>query len=198
MKPVKFKIQHLSPRYRSVIAIAFIYFLLSGCLHHHKRLEPETTAEAKLLQGDLVTALGYQDDEAERLAKTALFTTRTLSQKYRPARFPLFNNFLVHIGLKSRGLCCHWTEELLNSLQDLELKQFSIIWAVSNYGGFREHSSVAVIPANQPFENGLILDPWRNAGILYWGQISKDTYDWQPHPGHNNPTDSIECKADSN
>ena len=89
--------------------------------------------EVQQLEQDLVSLLGYQDNEAVRLAQTALCRTNILFHKYKITGFPLFHNLLVNLGLKDRGLCCHWTEDLLQTLNNLELKKYRIIWAVSKF-----------------------------------------------------------------
>jgi hypothetical protein len=35
---------------------------------------------------------------------------------------------------------------------------------------------------NQPFNEGLVLDPWRNSGDLYWTKVGQDSYPWLPLP----------------
>jgi hypothetical protein len=46
----------------------------------------------------------------------------------------------------------------------------------------REHNSVVITATGQAFENGMVLDPWRNSGNLYWDLIKMDTYPWQELP----------------
>jgi hypothetical protein len=41
------------------------------------------------------------------------------------------------------------------------------------------HSTVVVTARNQPFEKGLVLDPWRNSGRLYWIPVKADRYPWE-------------------
>jgi hypothetical protein len=152
--------------------------------------------DAQHLEADLVSLLGYRDAETVRLAQAVLERTTALSGKYEIARFAIVHNLLVNLGIKERGLCCHWTEDLLQTLNDLKLEKFRIVWAVSNYGSLREHSGVAVVPVTRKFEDGLVLDPWRNAGKLYWSKIAQDSYDWRPHPGYIG-NGSVACEDSS-
>jgi hypothetical protein len=46
----------------------------------------------------------------------------------------------------------------------------------------REHNSVVITARDQPFETGLVLDPWRNSGELYWAAAAHDDYPWEPLP----------------
>jgi len=133
----------------------------------------------------LTTLLGYRDDETLRLAQTILTTTDTLARQYRVQPPALWHNFLVNVGMRDRGLCCHWTQDLLREIEDLQLQKYHAVWAVSRHGTWREHSSVVITANGQEFKNGLVLDAWRNAGQLYWIHVVDDSYVWQPHPGAN-------------
>jgi hypothetical protein len=87
--------------------------------------------------------------------------------------------------LRERGLCCHWTEDLIASIRTLPVQKYSAHWGVSRRGTWREHNSVVVTALGKPFQTGLVLDPWRKAGDLFWIPVAEDSYPWQPHPGDN-------------
>jgi hypothetical protein len=87
------------------------------------------------------------------------------------------------MGFRDRGLCFHWTEDLMKRLLALDLKTYQLHWGVAHKGSeLREHNSVIVTARDQPFEEGLVLDPWRNAGDLYWRAVRQDSYPWVPLP----------------
>lgn len=137
------------------------------------------------LEEDLALLLGYQDDETPLLAKTILSATANLTRGYHLQPPALWHNFLVNAGVRDRGLCCHWTQDLLREIEALYLQKYHAVWAVSRHGTWREHSSIVITAIGQAFENGLVLDAWRNAGKLYWTRVAEDFYVWQPHPGAN-------------
>jgi len=161
-----------------------------------KAQAPRNSPEVHKLEEELTALLGYQDPEISLLAHTAIEQTNVLARQYQITGFPLLHNFLVNIGIKDRGLCCHWTEDLLKALTALELKHFRLVWAVSNYGTFREHNSIAVVPEGKKLQEGLILDPWRNAGKLFWTPTGQDHYEWRLHPGYNGRSANITCEAE--
>jgi hypothetical protein len=141
----------------------------------------EYRAQIRSLQKELV-ALGkdISDKEALLVADAAVHASLSLADEYQLVRPPLYHNFLVNLGIKKRGLCIHWTRDLLKNLRQLDQKSFHFYWAVA----YREfpffiHSSVVVTARNQPFEEGLVLDPWRNSGRLYWTPVKADRYPWQ-------------------
>ncbi len=145
------------------------------------------------LEGDLAQLLGYRDDEVPRLAQALLESSANLAREYRVQPPALWHNFLVNIGLRDKGLCCHWTQDLLGEIKALGLINYRALWGVSRHGTWREHSCVVVTAAGGRFETGLVMDPWRNAGNLFWTRVADDVYDWQPHP-YDNGVNRIRCR----
>jgi len=121
--------------------------------------------------------------EARRVAETALHESAMLAEEYQLIRPAVAHNLMVVLGIKNRGLCYHWTEDLMKRLQALELKSFQLHWGVAHRGSdLREHNCVVITACGQDFFQGIILDPWRNSGRLYWAQITKDRYPWEVLP----------------
>jgi hypothetical protein len=140
---------------------------------------PDRTAR---LQHDL-RALSADSDPAEArlLAETALARTAVLAARFRMVRPALLHNTLVNVGLKQRGLCWHWTEDLLAELRQLRLEGYDLHWGIAHPGRlFREHNSLIVTARGDALADGLVLDPWRESGTLYWVAVSEDHYPWEP------------------
>lgn len=119
--------------------------------------------------------------EAYLLADTAITKTRELAQSYDMTSPPEYHNVLINMGLRERGLCWHWTTDLLTTFGALKLKTIDFMWAVAHQGSdLSEHNvTVIVARANPVFEDGLIFDPWRTAGKPYWIFMREDTkYPW--------------------
>ncbi len=145
------------------------------------------------LEADLSLLLGYQNQETLRLAQTIVATTDELARTYRVQPPALWHNFLVNVGIRERGLCCHWTQDLLQEIRTLQLTNYRAAWGVSRYGTWREHNSVVITATGKAFETGIVVDPWREAGDLFWTPVAADTYRWQPHPG-DTPTTRVRCR----
>jgi hypothetical protein len=118
------------------------------------------------------------EDEAQRVADCACDYSKQLAREYRVVRPAFLHNFLVNVGLKNRGLCYHWAEDLLARLQTLNLTTLELHWGVARAGTVREHNSVVVTAQGHPFENGIVLDAWRRSGRLVWKAVSADKYPW--------------------
>ncbi|MEE4261212.1 MAG: hypothetical protein V2I56_00895 [Desulfobacteraceae bacterium] len=121
--------------------------------------------------------------EAGQIAETAITYSSDLAEKYDLVRPAILHNVFVRMGLKDRGLCYHWTEDLMRQLQLLDLKTYQLHWGVAYRGSeLREHNSVVITARGEAFEKGMILDPWRNSGDLYWALIQRDQYPWEELP----------------
>lgn len=181
---------------RLLTVIMLVLFLLGGCVHvqypdlvstNGKYPIPTSTGKdfwdrVELLQKQL-SALTREIDEneANQLAEAALGYSMSLANNYRLTKPPIFHNVLVNLRLKNRGLCIHWTEDLLKELRDLDLNSFELHWGIAhpNRPLRLEHSSVVVTAKGQPFEEGIVLDAWRHSGELYWVLVKKDKYKWK-------------------
>jgi len=140
--------------------------------------------KAEALEGDLA-ALNHDSDrgEARKLAETALQTSAFLTEEYQLIRPPIMHNLFVQLGWRDRGLCYQWTEDLMSHLMALQIKSYQLRWGVAHRGSdLREHNTVVITANGQSFEEGLILDPWRNSGKLYWVVVKNDSYPWEELP----------------
>ena len=121
--------------------------------------------------------------EARRVAETAIRESAILAEEYQLVRPAVAHNLLVVMSIKDRGLCYQWTEDLMKRLEALELKSFQLQWAVAYPGSnLREHNCVVISVNGQPFSKGILFDPWRHSGNLYWTAVVKDTYPWEILP----------------
>ena len=141
------------------------------------------SAEAGVLANQLIALSPRVDrNEAKLLADFAFATVARLRQEYRMFGTPIFNNFLIYHGLRKRGYCYQWTEDLLVSLDTLDLKTLELHWAESYAGTYRENNCLVVTPKGQPFERGMILECWRHFGHLRWNLVLSDEDRYYENP----------------
>jgi hypothetical protein len=117
-------------------------------------------------------------DEAGYVSQCAYDYPRILAAEYRVVRPALCHNILVNTGLRTRGLCYEWTEDLLSELQSLKLQSLELHWGIARAETFREHNCLVVTAVGQPFEQGIALDAWRRGGALTWALVREDRYPW--------------------
>lgn len=121
--------------------------------------------------------------EAHKVAEAAIIYSQALAARYQVVRPAVWHNILVRVGVRDRGLCYHWTTDLMRKLQTLDLASFDLYWGVAHRGSeLREHNSVVISARGQVFESGIVLDPWRHSGDLYWAEVSNDRFPWRELP----------------
>ena len=163
-------------RFFKAVFVVLTLVGLTGCVH----LPPSATAEQiRSLQAALTQlSPDVQEKEATIVAALAYDYPRDLARQYHLVRPPLWHNLLINVGLKQRGLCYHWAEDLGAKLQALDLESIELHWGVARPGSFREHNTVVITAPHQPFTSGIVLDPWRQSGTLFWGAVTNDVYPW--------------------
>lgn len=91
---------------------------------------------------------------------------------------PSFQNVLINLGIRKRGFCFHWAEDLLAQFDELKLTTLELHWGEAQAGTFRENNCLVVTAKGQPFREGIVLDCWRHAGHLFWAPVAADHDPW--------------------
>ncbi|MBK1636393.1 hypothetical protein [Rhodovulum adriaticum] len=156
--------------------------LLAGCV-----TPPETPERAPDQVADLAAALramgpGVDQQEAARAAELAYSHTAVLAEEYQITDPPLVHNAKVNMGLRPRGLCWHWAEDMETRLKQEGFATLQVHRAIANSDNpFRiDHSTAILSRRGDPFDKGIVLDPWREGGRLFWAPVAEDTrYNWR-------------------
>ena len=164
---------------KTLLFIFIVAMSTVGCSVKHEALEvtPQkvSTLSTELMQ--LGDGIDYQ--EARIFSYESLSYPKTLATQYGLVYPPTFHNFLINTGIKDRGLCYQWSEDMIAHLKSLRLHSFDLRWGVANKGEFDEHNSVVVVAKGAPFHSGILIDPWRKSGELYWTKLHADPeYRW--------------------
>jgi hypothetical protein len=165
---------------RRLTAGVGLIILTSSCSKLPAEVPPADVPRARTL-GENIAALGpkVRRDEARQLAECAYATTAKLRRDYGVLGPALFHNFLVHVGIRKRGLCFQWAEDLLAQLDALKATTLELHWAEARARTLRENNCIVVTAKGQPFREGIVLDPWRQAGHLFWAPVPADHfYPW--------------------
>ena len=139
------------------------------------QVQKADVAKAGKLAGEL-TSLSprVNRDEAKLLADCAFATVTKLRREYRMFGTPIFNNFLIYHGLRKRGYCYQWSEDLLIAIDALRLKSLELHWGEYDPNTWRENNCIVVTAKGQPFNRGIMLECWRHLGHLYFGPVASD------------------------
>ena len=132
-----------------------------------------------------ITALSPEVDpeEAYRAAKISFEHSRELAIQYEITDPPLVHNSKVNMGIKPRGLCYHWAQDMEKRLKAERFKTLEMHRAIANASNpFRiEHSTAIISAKGADMYDGIVLDPWRLGGQLFWDELRDDTrYKWVP------------------
>jgi hypothetical protein len=121
-----------------------------------------------------------QHFEAQDVAQRSITYSQKLAQKYEAINAPWLQNSLVNLGIKKRGLCHEWAEDLLRYLVQKEYRSFSFHAVGANIGHLNEHNALSVSLKGEGIARSILLDAWRNSGNLYFVKIDKDEkYKWR-------------------
>lgn len=125
---------------------------------------------------DALVALAPDVDpaEAELLSVTAHNTARRLAREYRVVGGPMFQDFLIHIGVRQRGYCFQWAHDIGVRLKEIRPRTLVLHWGATGAGTGLEHNVLVVTARGQPFREGYLIDGWRMAGRLCWWPVNKD------------------------
>lgn len=164
---------------RSILFLVLGIIFISGCTVKQEALNTEPAKFEKLTREILSLGKGVDEKEAKMLARESLSYPRTLAAKYNLMAPAGFHNLLINSGLRKRGLCYEWSEDMIVHLKKQNYRSFDLRWGVAFKGDPLEHNSVVVVAKGAPFESGILIDPWRNSGELYWGKMENDDiYKW--------------------
>ena len=142
---------------------------------------PGTETQIREL-AEAIKALGpdVSPDEAARAARISFEHTYELAIKYQITDSALVHNVKVNLGLKPRGLCKHWAQDMEKRLQAEEFETLTIHRAIGGMIGV-DHSTVIISQRGDDMYDGIVVDPWRDGGRLTWIHTNRDTvWGWVP------------------
>jgi len=161
----------------------FVLAWLAGC---GKPVDPTISRDdsvnvAKLAQAIIALNPNVDPGEAGRAAKIAYSYTQQLAIAYEITDPPIIHNMKVNSGVRPRGLCWHWAEDMEARLRSEGFRTLSLHRAIANAFNpiLIDHSTVIVSARGDTMEQGMVLDPWRYGGTLFWAPVPEDKrYGW--------------------
>ncbi len=168
--------------FRGILLILTVIFVAScGAVDPQKRAPVGEAQVAELRAAILALGPGIDPEEADRAARVSFARTRELAIQYQITDSPLVHNTKVNMGLRPRGLCWHWAEDMEIALVAQNFKTLEIHRAIASADNpFRiDHSTAIISRRGDDYRQGLVLDPWREGGILHYATVAEDTdYAW--------------------
>ena len=161
----------------------FIFsFLLVGCAVTAPSLSQTKIKELSHLLQSLDSTV--PQSEAMQLSKDIFYKTQQLTGEFEMTSPPQFHNFLVTVGAREKGLCFHWSDALYVYLSQKHYTSFEFHLMGANIGEyFYEHNALVVVAKGGKAQQGVIIDPWRDSGELYFSKVGDDSeYAWIHRP----------------
>jgi hypothetical protein len=121
--------------------------------------------------------------EARRAAQIAVYEPLKWAQEWGVEDPPLLHNVKVNHGLKPRGLCKDWADDLQVAMWREKFQTIDLHRAIANSQNIKlEHSVLILTAKGGDMFDGIVLDPWRQGmGRLFWVDADNDPrYDWLP------------------
>jgi len=163
-----------------ILLISFLV-LFNGCAIKYNNIQSSYQDKDVQKLSKEIASLSPTIDKSEAF-DIALFSTsytKKLANSYKLVGTPKFQNFLINIGLKKKGYCYNYANDLASALLHRGYKSVSIYRAAHKRFTYFEHNSVVITPRERN-DIGVILDGWRNGGKLYYDFMKDDdkNYHW--------------------
>ncbi len=156
-----------------------LWLLITGCAHRPDSSSEQQQRTQQLSQALQQLAPDSTPQAAHTLAKIAVETASRLRTDYDVALAPWLHNIEVNSGIKTRGLCFHYAKDLSAALQPALAPYWQMYRVQARPKQLLEHNAIVLVGRGQPWQSGIVLDAWRNAGVLYFGPVLLDKYPWQ-------------------
>ena len=166
--------------YRHFFKYVFLLFLFWGCSVKSVPAPQSQVEKLTLLLGTLDNTVPYKQNRI--LSRDIFKYVEKLTKKFELTAPPLWHNFLVNIGLRNKGLCYHWSDALYLHLYQKNYENFSFSLVGSDIGDyFFEHNALLIVAKDaKSIKCGIVIDPWRESGKLYFSKMEDDKkYKWK-------------------
>lgn len=158
-----------SIRFASFFLLAFF---LGACGHQPAINSDSLATQLQTLDKRLDTK------RAQLISQNILSTSKEIKEEFDPLPLPWFNNFLVNVGLKEKGLCWEYRDALLLKLKP-KVVPFTLLPVVANRDRPNEHNAVVIASRDTRFQDTLLIDLWRKSGEPYIVKVGDDKkYKW--------------------
>lgn len=185
---------------KHAVPLLLLSLILGGCTVQYDNVKLASNGKVQVTQmtpelhksiQELETALiamqpgSIDPREAREIAYDAHVYPMYLANEWDLTWPPLLHNTLRNANQRKAGLCVDWARAMRARMRTKNLQTFDLYWAVAYKGNaWREHSTLIVTPKGRPMDYGMVLDPWRDSGKLFWSRVKEDTnYPWKYFEG---------------
>lgn len=160
-------------------ALTLCWLVASGCAHRLDTTDEQTQRTRALVTELRQLAPNSTPQAAQHLAEVAVDTASQLREDYGVTLAPWLHNIEVNSGIKQRGLCYQYAKDLAVAVQPALAPYWQMYRVQARPKQLLEHNAIVIVGRGQHWQSGIVLDAWRNAGVLYFGDVLSDKYPWQ-------------------
>jgi len=179
-----------------IAALCFIALSLSSCMYlspihfnnitvdenrqtHYQAITSTDKIKIHDLAKDIMRLSPDVDEtEAKLVAYEAVLYPKVLANEYNLMTPPNYHNQMVNAGVRKKGLCYHFAQDLTKHL-DRPYKTLTLERMMSFQGKLLEHNVPTIRAKGQKISEAIILDAWRHSADLYWIKAKNDeAYQW--------------------
>ncbi|MBN9677106.1 hypothetical protein [Salipiger bermudensis] len=174
----------LASAVRSARLACLAALLLQGCATPPHRLPiAETSERSALALSIMQLSPSVETAEAGRLSDLAFGLSTRTAREVEGVDPPVKLTRDLHFGFKTSSFCHAWADRFFRALRAEPFDSLELHAVMSPTRTLHpiEHSAVIVTARGRPLAGGLLLDPCRYEGRLYWRDVGDDrAFDWQP------------------
>ncbi len=153
-----------------------------GCTAPQEVSPAEAEREITQLTRSLM-AMGPEIDpeEAARAARISVEYPLQLRRDFGVTDPPLIHNTKVNMGLRPRGLCYQWADDIEARLSQENFRTLRLHRAIANGENelLIDHSTVIIAARDAAWNDGMVIDGWRQGGKVFWTRVPDDQrYTW--------------------
>ncbi len=169
---------------KHIVVLIIIVFTFTACgtkqIIKNEVLEQKENNVSKLYSKVISLSEDIDKHEAKKFSQEVIFFSKKLAFEYEVQTPALIHNTLINLGLKQRGLCYHYANDLLSFLKSKNFKTINFKKVIAKRGEYFEHTALILTRDDIKFENAIIFDAWRDSGELFFSSIKDDNrYIWE-------------------
>ena len=165
-------------KYLPKLLLLLLFLFFTACTVTPSNISQSRVEALSTLLKSLDSSISSK--EAKSLSYEIFQEVSKLKRKFNPTSQPHFNNFLINVGMKEKGLCYEWSDALYVSFSKKQYSHFEFHLLVADQGTyFSEHNVMVVVEKGGEVLEGIVIDPWRNPEKLYFSKVNEDEkYEW--------------------
>lgn len=153
--------------------------MLGACANRPETGEEQQARIDRLARALQVLSPTAPPARSRQVAVAAVQEAAALRAEYQVRLTPWLHNVEVNSGTRSRGHCYHYARDLRSRLQGVVSPYWQLYLLQARAGTVLEHNAIGIASSHADWQQSLVLDAWRDAGVLFFAPVGQDSYPWR-------------------